>query len=94
MNETNPIANPCASALPRVWRRLLDAASRVESGGACASPCQSICQMHAASGWCEGCLRSIDEIATWAALDEGDQRAIWSQIPQRMAQRIRLEQAA
>jgi predicted Fe-S protein YdhL (DUF1289 family) len=50
--------------------------------------------MHAATGWCEGCLRSINEIAAWGALDEGSKRAIWSQIPVRLDQRKRLERAA
>ncbi len=34
-----------------------------------ASPCINICRMHAPTGWCEGCLRTIDEIATWGRMD-------------------------
>ena len=34
-----------------------------------ASPCVNVCRMHAGSGWCEGCLRTIDEIAAWSRLD-------------------------
>lgn len=47
------------------------------------SPCVSICRMDAASGWCEGCLRTIDEIAAWSALDDMRKRAIWKLLPQR-----------
>ena len=30
------------------------------------SPCISVCRMDAASGLCEGCLRTLDEIAAWS----------------------------
>jgi uncharacterized protein len=35
-----------------------------------ASPCISVCVMDAASGYCTGCLRTIDEIAAWGQADE------------------------
>ncbi len=41
-----------------------------------ASPCINICRMDEASGWCEGCLRTLDEIATWGGLDEPAKRAV------------------
>jgi len=34
------------------------------------SPCVSLCQMHAATGWCRGCLRTLDEITVWSQLDD------------------------
>ncbi|MEO5764635.1 MAG: DUF1289 domain-containing protein [Casimicrobiaceae bacterium] len=37
---------------------------------------------------CEGCLRTIDEIAVWSELDDDARRAIWSQIAQRRALRV------
>lgn len=49
------------------------------------SPCVSICRMDAASGLCEGCLRTLDEIAAWGALPEPDKRAVWARIEQRAA---------
>ena len=30
-----------------------------------ASPCVNVCRMSDASGYCEGCRRSLDEIARW-----------------------------
>jgi predicted Fe-S protein YdhL (DUF1289 family) len=39
--------------------------------------------MDAATGWCEGCLRTIDEIAAWGGLDDEARRAVWAQLPQR-----------
>ncbi len=41
-----------------------------------ASPCINICRMHAATGWCEGCLRTIDEITTWSRLDDAARRRV------------------
>jgi uncharacterized protein len=35
-----------------------------------ASPCISVCVMDAASGYCTGCLRTIDEIVAWGQADE------------------------
>jgi predicted Fe-S protein YdhL (DUF1289 family) len=54
---------------------------------AVSSPCQSICAMDKASGWCTGCLRHINEIAAWGGLGETPRRQIWMQI-QRRAQHI------
>ena len=48
-----------------------------------ASPCINICQMDAATGWCAGCLRTLDEIARWSALDEAHRVAVLAALPQR-----------
>ncbi len=48
-----------------------------------ASPCVDICRMDAASGFCEGCLRTIDEIAGWSGLDDAGKQAVLLQIGQR-----------
>jgi predicted Fe-S protein YdhL (DUF1289 family) len=37
------------------------------------------------TGWCEGCHRSIDEIAAWSRLDEAGKAAVWAQLPGRQA---------
>ncbi len=50
------------------------------------SPCINVCRMHEASGLCEGCLRTIDEIASWSALDDDAKRAVWDAIEVRHAQ--------
>ena len=47
------------------------------------SPCVSVCRMDAASGWCEGCLRTLDEIAAWGLMDNRGKRAVWALIEQR-----------
>jgi len=57
----------------------MDASQRVPS------PCISICRMSDATGLCEGCLRTIDEIAQWSVLDDQARRAVWDAIAQRRA---------
>jgi predicted Fe-S protein YdhL (DUF1289 family) len=55
-------------------------------GSPVASPCIDVCRIDAASGWCEGCLRTLDEIAAWSALDDAGKRAVHQRIAQRRAQ--------
>ena len=51
------------------------------------SPCVSVCRMDAVSGLCEGCLRTLDEIARWSTMPESSKRAVWTLIGQRVAAR-------
>jgi predicted Fe-S protein YdhL (DUF1289 family) len=44
------------------------------------SPCISICRMVPATGLCEGCLRTIDEIAAWSRMDDAGKRSVWRAI--------------
>lgn len=50
-----------------------------------ASPCTSVCRMDARTGWCEGCLRTLDEIAAWSKLDDADKRQVWLVLDERRA---------
>jgi predicted Fe-S protein YdhL (DUF1289 family) len=50
------------------------------------SPCISVCRMDERSGWCEGCLRTIDEIAAWSTLSDGAKRGVWKQLGARRVQ--------
>jgi predicted Fe-S protein YdhL (DUF1289 family) len=49
------------------------------------SPCINVCRMDAASGLCEGCLRTIDEIVAWGTMADDDKRAVWQRLEQRRA---------
>jgi predicted Fe-S protein YdhL (DUF1289 family) len=51
--------------------------------GTVPSPCINVCRMDAASGLCEGCRRTLAEIAGWASMDEADKRRVWQQIARR-----------
>ena len=44
------------------------------------SPCISHCVMNAASGLCEGCQRTIEEIVAWGSASEAQRRGIWHAI--------------
>ncbi|HXD05191.1 MAG TPA: DUF1289 domain-containing protein [Burkholderiaceae bacterium] len=47
------------------------------------SPCINVCRMNERTGLCEGCLRTIDEIASWASLSDDARRQVWKQLPDR-----------
>lgn len=59
-----------------------------------ASPCISLCQMDAVTGWCAGCLRSLDEIGTWSQMDEAGKRDICAALPLRQVEWRRLGRPA
>lgn len=50
--------------------------------------------MDEASGWCSGCLRTLDEIAAWSTLDEPAKLVVWRKLPARRVEARRLRQAA
>jgi len=58
-----------------------------ETQAAVGSPCINICRMDEASGWCLGCLRTIDEITCWSVLSDGDKREVLAELAQRRASR-------
>ncbi|HVZ44016.1 MAG TPA: DUF1289 domain-containing protein [Ramlibacter sp.] len=68
-----------------VTKLLLARARTVRPDGDVPSPCMSVCRMNAATGWCEGCLRTLDEIAAWSTLDDEGKRCVWRSIEQRAA---------
>lgn len=39
--------------------------------------------MDEATGWCTGCLRTLDEIATWGSLANDGKRAVLARLPAR-----------
>jgi len=65
---------------------LTDMAANQDTRTPTPSPCINICRMHEASGLCEGCLRTIDEIASWSTFDDAAKRAVWAAIEMRHAE--------
>ena len=47
------------------------------------SPCINVCRMSPATGLCESCLRTIDEIAAWSTMSDDAKRAVWDARDQR-----------
>ena len=54
------------------------------------SPCISVCRVDADSGWCDGCLRTLGEIAAWGGLDDPARRDVWQTLNERAVLRVRL----
>ncbi|NJM43949.1 MAG: DUF1289 domain-containing protein [Brachymonas sp.] len=50
------------------------------------SPCTSVCNMDAHTGYCKGCYRTVDEIMRWGQGSEAFKQAVWQQLHQRHAQ--------
>ena len=49
------------------------------------TPCVKVCVVDGDSGLCLGCLRTLQEIASWAGLPEEARTAIMAQLPGRKA---------
>ncbi|HKX78646.1 MAG TPA: DUF1289 domain-containing protein [Novosphingobium sp.] len=47
------------------------------------SPCNQVCRIDDATGWCTGCRRTLDEIAGWAALSPHEKQAVLDRLPRR-----------
>ena len=69
----------------RIAQRAREVAALDPAGQPLPSPCLSVCRMDTASDLCEGCLRTIDEIATWGTMDNAGKRAVWRSIGIRAA---------
>ena len=48
-----------------------------------ASPCVNVCRMDVNSGYCEGCRRSLEEIASWSIYTSAEKRAVLTLLPAR-----------
>ncbi|HEX7439114.1 MAG TPA: DUF1289 domain-containing protein [Caldimonas sp.] len=48
-----------------------------------ASPCIEVCTLDPRTGLCEGCLRTLDEIAVWGVLSNRQKREVWKLLSQR-----------
>ena len=49
------------------------------------SPCINVCRMNEASGYCEGCYRSIPEITEWSRASDARKQAILGEVAARRA---------
>ena len=58
-------------------------ALRPESDAAVPSPCINVCQVDTERGWCTGCLRTLDEIASWSQSSDAEKRAVLERLAAR-----------
>ncbi len=54
-----------------------------DDGPAVPSPCISLCVMDGARRYCQGCRRTLGEIASWGALSNDEKRAVLMMLPAR-----------
>lgn len=47
------------------------------------SPCIRICSVNPATGLCDGCYRTLPEIAKWTRFTEEEREAILAELPAR-----------
>ncbi|NJD26604.1 MAG: DUF1289 domain-containing protein [Betaproteobacteria bacterium] len=47
------------------------------------SPCINVCRMDETSGLCQGCFRTLDEIALWSRLDDSQRLGVLAAIVSR-----------
>ena len=57
----------------------------IRAGGEILSPCISVCDMRASTSLCQGCFRTVEEIAGWGNASDAAKLAIWARIEARMA---------
>ena len=74
-----------ADARAQALLRARAACMQDERAGDPPSPCISVCRMDESSGLCSGCLRSLDEIASWSSLSPSGRRKVWQAIGARAA---------
>jgi predicted Fe-S protein YdhL (DUF1289 family) len=48
-----------------------------------ASPCTNVCKMNPKTGLCEGCYRTLDEIAAWSGMNAEEKLAVLDRLPAR-----------
>lgn len=47
------------------------------------SPCTNICKMNPVTNYCEGCKRTIEEIASWTRYTDEEKQLVLEQIGKR-----------
>jgi predicted Fe-S protein YdhL (DUF1289 family) len=60
-------------------------ANAVLQSGEIASPCINVCKMNPDTALCEGCWRTLDEIAAWSGMSAEDKRAVLARLAARRA---------
>jgi uncharacterized protein len=48
------------------------------------SPCIGVCVINEQTQWCDGCFRSLDEIAAWWNYSPAQKRAVLAQLDGRL----------
>ncbi|HEY8359179.1 MAG TPA: DUF1289 domain-containing protein [Ramlibacter sp.] len=62
---------------------LVDTARDLRADRPAPSPCISVCRIAADTQLCEGCFRTLDEIAAWGTMPDTQRRVLWQQLARR-----------
>jgi len=68
----------------RLLADLLRGAAAAQIVSPVPSPCRNVCKMDRDTGFCEGCLRTIEEIAGWSTADDAERRRVWALLAARV----------
>jgi uncharacterized protein len=68
---------------PSALQMLREKAAGLDLADFVPSPCISVCRMDPATGYCEGCFRTLEEIAAWSRATEEEKRATWDELLRR-----------
>ncbi len=49
------------------------------------TPCIKVCMVDASTGWCLGCGRTLNEIASWVKIGSGARDTVIDALPGRIA---------
>lgn len=55
-----------------------------DPGSLLLSPCVGTCVLDQRAGWCVGCGRTGDEIASWGGYEAAGRAAVWCHLPERL----------
>lgn len=47
------------------------------------SPCIAVCQLDPKSGWCIGCLRTVEEIGVWPTASDAERLEMLNRLKER-----------
>ena len=47
------------------------------------SPCVEVCRMNPGRGLCDGCHRTLDEIARWPQMSDAERERVLAALPRR-----------
>ncbi|HYD77821.1 DUF1289 domain-containing protein [Ramlibacter sp.] len=64
-------------------QRKLRAIADLPAGEPVPSPCICVCRVDPRSGLCDGCFRTLDEIAGWTAMSDAGKREVWMRLGER-----------
>jgi predicted Fe-S protein YdhL (DUF1289 family) len=53
------------------------------------SPCVKVCKLDVDTGYCLGCFRTRDEVASWITMNDDEKRAVWCSFEARQEEMLR-----